>query len=49
MDERTGFCVGCGRTIEEIAAWPTMDNEERQRVMHRLPERLARARALSSK
>jgi predicted Fe-S protein YdhL (DUF1289 family) len=48
MDERTGFCMGCGRTLAEIAAWATMDREQRQRVMHLLPERLAQARALPS-
>jgi predicted Fe-S protein YdhL (DUF1289 family) len=46
MDERSGFCLGCGRTITEIAAWPTMDREQRQRVMALLPERLAQTRTL---
>jgi predicted Fe-S protein YdhL (DUF1289 family) len=48
MDERSGFCLGCGRTLAEIAAWARMDREQRQRVMHLLPERLAQARALPS-
>lgn len=29
-------CVACGRTIEEIAAWGTMTDAERQDVLDRL-------------
>jgi predicted Fe-S protein YdhL (DUF1289 family) len=32
LDERTGYCLGCLRTIEEIASWSQMDNRERQIV-----------------
>ena len=32
LNER-GICVGCGRTVEQIAAWGEMDEIERQRIM----------------
>ena len=33
----TGLCVGCHRTIEEIAAWATLTPEARRAVMAELP------------
>ena len=39
-DQRTGFCFGCGRTRDEIAAWIEMTPVERRTVMAQLPERL---------
>jgi predicted Fe-S protein YdhL (DUF1289 family) len=35
-----GLCAGCGRTTAEIAAWPTMDDAARLRVMERLDARV---------
>ena len=29
-------CVGCGRTLEEIANWSTYNNQQRQLIMTRL-------------
>ena len=40
LDARKGFCLGCGRTIDEIARWGSMSLEERSRIMNELPERL---------
>ena len=40
LDARQGFCLGCGRTIGEIARWGSMSLEERSRIMNELPERL---------
>jgi len=34
-----GLCRGCGRTVQEIAAWPAMDDDARLRVMERLDAR----------
>ena len=34
-----GVCIGCKRTIAEIAQWPTMTAEEQWRVVDALPER----------
>jgi predicted Fe-S protein YdhL (DUF1289 family) len=28
-----GICEGCGRTIEEIAAWPAADDEARRGIV----------------
>ena len=41
IDETTGYCLGCGRTLGEIADWLSMTPEERRAVMQGLPERLA--------
>ncbi|WP_173931837.1 DUF1289 domain-containing protein [Chelativorans sp. Marseille-P2723] len=40
IDERTGYCFGCGRTRGEIAAWLLMSQAERREVMEVLPSRL---------
>ena len=37
----TGLCVGCGRTLGEIASWGGISEEERQRIMAELPARMA--------
>ena len=39
VDARQGFCLGCGRTIDEIARWAGMSAAERSRIMNELPER----------
>ena len=36
------MCVGCGRTLPEIAAWTRMSEAERQAIIAALPVRLAR-------
>lgn len=36
----TGYCVGCGRTGDEIAAWPTMSAEARRALTAELPARM---------
>ena len=41
LDARSGLCLGCGRSVEEIARWTTMSAAERARVMAELPARLA--------
>jgi uncharacterized protein len=41
LDARRGHCLGCGRTVEEIARWTAMSAAERARVMAELPGRLA--------
>ena len=40
IDERTGYCFGCGRTRREIEAWVDMTPEMRRHVMTTLPARL---------
>jgi predicted Fe-S protein YdhL (DUF1289 family) len=39
IDRATGFCRGCRRTLDEIAAWPTMGEGERAAVWAMLPAR----------
>lgn len=46
MDDVTGLCSGCGRTLEEIAQWAAMPQEERLRVIALLPQRLVAAREI---
>ena len=40
MDDKTGYCFGCGRTRDEIAGWIEMTDAERRSVMNLLPARL---------
>jgi hypothetical protein len=35
------LCIGCGRTLDEIAGWADMSTEERRAVMAVLPARKA--------
>jgi predicted Fe-S protein YdhL (DUF1289 family) len=46
MHEGTGWCEGCLRTIDEIAAWGALDDRLRREVLALLPERRRRWRAL---
>jgi hypothetical protein len=41
LDARNGLCLGCGRTIDEIARWTAMSDFERRQVMNELSGRLA--------
>jgi hypothetical protein len=41
LDARSGLCLGCGRTVDEITYWTTMSASERSLVMAELPSRLA--------
>ncbi|MHA1517903.1 MAG: DUF1289 domain-containing protein [Alphaproteobacteria bacterium] len=42
LDERSGMCVGCGRSGDEIANWAIMTPGQRQAIMAVLPDRLER-------
>jgi len=42
MHEASGHCVGCGRTLDEIALWPVLDDDDKRAVWSQLPARLAR-------
>jgi len=39
MDEQTQLCIGCFRTLEEVAAWEAMSNAQREAVLAQLPAR----------
>lgn len=43
IDPRTGWCAGCARTLDEIAAWSRLDDEAKRRVWALLPQRRATA------
>jgi hypothetical protein len=36
-----GLCLGCGRSLSEIATWTKLSGQDRTRVMADLPRRLA--------
>jgi predicted Fe-S protein YdhL (DUF1289 family) len=39
IDADHDICVGCFRTLDEIAAWGTMTAQSRQAIMDALPDR----------
>ncbi len=41
LDLHTDWCLGCGRTRDEIARWVQMSADEREATLARLPARLA--------
>jgi predicted Fe-S protein YdhL (DUF1289 family) len=43
IDPKTNLCLGCGRTLPEIARWHRMDSAERLAVMADLAARMAEA------
>ena len=40
LDPKSGWCVGCGRTLDEIAGWGSLSEAERLAVMNGLPARM---------
>ena len=45
MDAATGWCEGCRRTIDEIAAWSRLSADAREAVWRELPGRTAPTRS----
>jgi predicted Fe-S protein YdhL (DUF1289 family) len=43
IHQPTGLCLGCGRTLAEIAGWVNMSPAERRSVMDTLPDRMSAA------
>ena len=41
MDAASGYCIGCLRTIDEIAAWSVLDAEAKRAVLAALASRRA--------
>ena len=39
IDPVTGWCIGCQRTLDEIAGWGGMSDDEKRRVLEQLPAR----------
>ena len=46
MDEASGWCAGCLRSIDEIALWSQLPEEARRAVCAALPARRVQWRAL---
>ena len=42
VDGPTGLCLGCFRTLGEIAGWSALDEARRAEIMAELPERKGR-------
>ncbi len=40
VDGGADICIGCGRTLPEIARWGRMSEDERRAIMATLPERM---------
>jgi predicted Fe-S protein YdhL (DUF1289 family) len=40
-DEITGYCKGCFRTLDEIASWPYLSDNEKRDILTLLSERKA--------
>ena len=36
------FCIGCGRSTQEIAEWTKASNKKKREILERLPDRLRR-------
>ena len=45
IDPRSALCIGCGRTLDEIAAWGGLDERGRLAIMAGLEARLLAARS----
>jgi predicted Fe-S protein YdhL (DUF1289 family) len=49
MDDTTGWCQGCLRTLDEIAAWGALDDPAKRAVIALLPaRRLKRRQAMAT-
>lgn len=44
VDGESGLCLGCYRTLPEIAGWSALSAAQRQAVMAELPARRGRIR-----
>ncbi|HEU5274419.1 MAG TPA: DUF1289 domain-containing protein [Xanthobacteraceae bacterium] len=44
LDPASGLCLGCGRSLAEIARWTQMSDAERERLLAELDRRLAARR-----
>lgn len=39
IDRVTGLCLGCARTLDEIAIWGVASNDERRSILRAVAER----------
>jgi uncharacterized protein len=45
IDPLSALCIGCGRTVDEIAAWSGLDEPSRLAIMAGLEARLIASRS----
>jgi predicted Fe-S protein YdhL (DUF1289 family) len=45
VDGQSGHCLGCGRTLNEIARWARLTDAERDQVLALLPSRIEALKA----
>lgn len=48
MHAPSGWCEGCLRTIDEIAAWAALDDEAKRAIWRLLPQRREALAAMSA-
>jgi hypothetical protein len=41
IHQPTGYCLGCLRNLDEIAAWGMLSSDEKRALLARLPPRQA--------
>jgi predicted Fe-S protein YdhL (DUF1289 family) len=44
IDGESGLCMGCHRTLPEVAAWTKFTDDQRADIMAALPDRRSRIR-----
>jgi predicted Fe-S protein YdhL (DUF1289 family) len=49
VDPESGLCVGCGRTVAEIAMWGELDADEQRAVVAALARRHEAARSRAAR
>jgi uncharacterized protein len=49
MDAASGWCEGCLRSLDEIAAWSVLDDAAKRAVWRQLPSRRERYETLKGK
>jgi len=42
LDSTGRWCLGCGRTVDEITGWMKASATDRRAILEELPERLVR-------
>lgn len=40
IDEPSGYCIGCGRTMSEIGQWPGASSDQQKHILSLLPARM---------
>jgi uncharacterized protein len=48
MNPQTGLCEGCLRTLDEIASWSRMADDDKRRIWALLPQRREQAGATTT-